>query len=557
MRRSEKKEMKSTYIIGHKNPDTDSICSALAYAHLKNETSEDKCYKAKRLGAVSPETRFVLDHFGVKEPELLTDIYPRMVDIPLHTVDPIDDKTSLKKAWDMMRDQKIVTLPILEEDRTLKGIITASDITYSDMDVYDNKVLSKAKTPYKNIVETLDGELVVGNMDSCVDSGKVLVSAANPDLMEKFIESGDVVIIGNRYDSQFCSIEAGARLLIVCMGTEVSNTIITLAKEKHCDIITTPHDTFIASRLISHSLPCEYFMTPKEKISCIYQSELIEEVQKIMTKSRFRYYPVLNTNNQFEGFASRRRLLEFDRRKVILVDHNEASQAVDGLEEGNIIEIIDHHKLGNLETMGPIFFRNQPVGCTATIITQLYHEHGVEITKPIAGLLVSAILSDTLMFRSPTCTPVDKTTAEMLAKIAEIDIEQYATDMFTAGSDLKGKTAAEICSQDFKKFNAGDIKFGVGQINSMSTEELGNIKETVVPYLPELAVSQKLDMVFFMMTNILEESTYLLMYGANTEEVVTTAFATEIQGQEAYLPGVVSRKKQLIPNLLVAFQKLG
>ena len=169
MRRSEKKKMKSTYIIGHKNPDTDSICSALAYAHLKNETSEDKCYKAKRLGAVSPETRFVLDHFGVKEPELLTDIYPRMVDIPLHTVDPIDDKTSLKKAWDMMRDQKIVTLPILEEDRTLKGIITASDITYSDMDVYDNKVLSKAKTPYKNIVETLDGELVVGNMDSCVD----------------------------------------------------------------------------------------------------------------------------------------------------------------------------------------------------------------------------------------------------------------------------------------------------------------------------------------------------------------------------------------------------
>ncbi|MEE1312899.1 MAG: putative manganese-dependent inorganic diphosphatase [Lachnospiraceae bacterium] len=548
--------MKSTYIIGHKNPDTDSICSALAYANLKNEISEEKCYKAKRLGEVNPETKYVLDYFGVKEPELLTDIYPRMVDIPLHTVEPIDAKTSLKKAWDMMREQSIVTLPILEKDGTLKGIITASDITYSDMDVYDNKVLSKAKTPYSNIVETLDGELVVGDMNSCIDSGKVLVSAANPDLMEKFIDPGDVVIIGNRYDSQFCSIEAGARLLIVCMGAEVSNTIMSLAKEKHCDIITTPHDTFIASRLISHSLPCEYFMTPEEKISCIYQSELIESVQNIMTKSRFRYYPVLNTNNQFEGFASRRRLLEFDRRKVILVDHNEASQAVDGLEEGNILEIIDHHKLGNLETMGPIYFRNQPVGCTATIITQLYHENGVEITKPIAGLLVSAILSDTLMFRSPTCTPVDKATAEMLANIAEINIEQYATDMFTAGSDLKGKTAAEICSQDFKKFNAGEIQFGVGQINSMSSDELKEIKDTVLPYLSTLVSEQKLNMVFFMMTNIIEESTYLIMAGENCEEVVTTAFATEVNESEAFLPGVVSRKKQLIPNLLVAFQKL-
>lgn len=548
--------MKSTYIIGHKNPDTDSICSALAYANLKNEISEDKCYKAKRLGDVSPETRFVLDYFHVQEPEFLTDIYPRMVDIPLHIVPPISGKTSLKKAWDTMREESIVTLPILEEDRTLKGIITASDITYSDMDVYDNTILSKAKTPYKNIVETLDGEMVVGDLEGCVSEGKVLVSAANPDLMEKFIEKGDVVIIGNRYDAQFCAIEAGASLLVICMGAGVSETITALAKEKGCSIITTKHDTFIASRLITHSLPCEYFMTPEEKVSCIYQSELIENVQNIMTKSRFRYYPVLNTNNQFEGFASRRRLLEFDRRKVILVDHNEASQAVDGLEEGNILEIIDHHKIGSLETMGPIYFRNQPVGCTATIITQLYDEHGVEIKKDIAGLLVSAILSDTLMFRSPTCTPVDKATAERLAKIAEIDIEPYATEMFTAGSDLKGKTAKEICYQDFKKFNAGDVQFGVGQISSMSADELEEIRDTVMPYLETLAAENGLDMVFFMMTNIIEESTTLLMYGENSDEVITTAFVTEAEEGSAYLPGVVSRKKQLIPNLLTAFQKL-
>lgn len=548
--------MKSTYIVGHKNPDTDSICSALAYTNLKNTISTDKNYKAKRLGDVSPETRYVLDYFGVEEPELLTDIYPRMTDISLHTVPAITGKTSLKKAWDTMRQEKIVTLPILKEDRKLDGIITASDITYSDMDVYDNKVLSKAKTPYKNIVETLDGELLVGDMESCVESGKVIVSAANPDLMEKFIDEGDVVIIGNRYDAQFCSVEAGASLLIVCMGAEVSKTIQSLAAEKGCDIITTPHDTFIASRLISHSLPCEYFMTPEEKISCIYQSELIENVQEIMTKSRFRYYPVLNTNNQFEGFASRRRLLEFSRREIILVDHNEPSQAVDGIEEGNVVEVIDHHKIGDLETMGPIYFRNQPVGCTATIVTQMYREQGVEIEKTIAGLLVSAILSDTLMFRSPTCTPLDKATAEELAKIAEIDIEQYATDMFTAGSDLKGKSASEICFQDFKKFSAGDVKFGVGQLNSMSTDELEEIKDMILPYLPTLIEEQGLNMVFIMLTNIIEESTCLLMAGMDCDDVVTTAFATEVNDSEAYLPGVVSRKKQLVPNLLTAFQKL-
>lgn len=548
--------MKSTYIVGHKNPDTDSICSALAYTNLKNTISKDKHYKAKRLGDVSPETRFVLNYFGVEEPELLTDIYPRMTDISLHTVPAITGKTSLKKAWDTMRQEKIVTLPILKEDRKLDGIITASDITYSDMDVYDNKVLSKAKTPYKNIVETLDGELLVGDMESCVESGKVIVSAANPDLMEKFIDEGDVVIIGNRYDAQFCAVEAGASLLIVCMGAEVSKTIQSLAAEKGCDVITTPHDTFIASRLISHSLPCEYFMTPEEKISCIYQSELIENVQEIMTKSRFRYYPVLNTNNQFEGFASRRRLLDFSRREIILVDHNEPSQAVDGIEEGNVIEVIDHHKIGDLETMGPIYFRNQPVGCTATIVTQMYREQGVEIEKTIAGLLVSAILSDTLMFRSPTCTPLDKATAEELAKIAEIDIEQYATDMFTAGSDLKGKSASEICFQDFKKFNAGDVKFGVGQLNSMSTDELEEIKDTILPYLPTLIEEQGLDMVFIMLTNIIEESTSLVMAGTDSDDVVTTAFATEVNDSEAYLPGVVSRKKQLVPNLLTAFQKL-
>jgi manganese-dependent inorganic pyrophosphatase len=549
--------MKSTYIIGHKNPDTDSICSALAYTYLKNAISENKCYKAKRLGAVSSETQYVLDYFGVEEPEYLTDIYPRIIDIPLHEVPAIEANTSLKKAWDTMREEGIVSLPILDEDQMLQGIITASDITYSDMDVYDNEVIAKAKTPYKNIVEILEGELVVGDINGCVQSGKVLVSAANPELMEEFIDPGDVVIIGNRYDAQLCAIEAGAKLLIVCMGVKVSHTIIELAKEKGCDIITTTRDTFITSRLLSHSMPCGYFMTPADKTVSIPTNELVENVQDLMTKSRYRYYPVININdNKFMGFASRRRLLDYERRKVILVDHNEASQAVDGLKEGEILEIIDHHKLGSLETMGPIYFRNQPVGCTATIITQIFDEHCVEIPKQIAGLLVSAILSDTLMFRSPTCTPLDKATAERLAKIAEINIEEYATAMFKAGSDLHGKTPKEICFQDFKKFNAGSVNFGVGQVNSMTADEVIEIKDMLLPYISELAKEEGLDMIYIMITNIIEESTLLIMTGDNAEEVVSVAFTTEAKDGTAYLPGVVSRKKQLLPNMLYAYQQL-
>jgi manganese-dependent inorganic pyrophosphatase len=549
--------MKSTYIIGHKNPDTDSICSALAYTYLKNAISENKCYKAKRLGGVSSETQYVLDYFGVEEPEYLTDIYPRIIDIPLHEVPSIDESTSLKKAWDTMRKEEIVTLPILNEDQTLKGVITASDITYSDMDVYDNEVIAKAKTPYKNIMETLEGKLIVGDENHCVDSGKVLVSAANPDLMAEFVNPGDVVIIGNRDDAQLCAIEAGAKLLIVCMGAEVSDAIKKAAEEKGCDIITTGRDTFIASRLISHSMPCGYFMTSSDKTVNIPTNELVEKVQDLMTKSRHRYYPVININdNKFMGFASRRRLLDYERRKVILVDHNEVSQAVDGLEEGEILEIIDHHKLGSLETMGPIYFRNQPVGCTATIITQLFDENCVEIPKQIAGLLVSAILSDTLMFRSPTCTPLDQATAERLAKIAEINIEEYATAMFKAGSDLQGKTPKEICFQDFKKFSAGNINFGVGQVNSMTADEVNEIKDMLLPYISELAAEEGLDMIYIMITNIIEESTLLIMTGENAEEVVSVAFTTEAKDGAAYLPGVVSRKKQLLPNMLYAYQQL-
>lgn len=547
-----KKNQNKTYVIGHKNPDTDSICSAIAYAYLKNKISEE-LHEASRAGQINSETQFVLDYFKVKAPKYIPDVRPQVKDIFVRETKGISHLMSLKKAWDYLRSEKIVTLPIIKEDKTLEGVITISDIATSDMDVYDGAVLAKAKTPYRNIVETLNGEMIVGDIEQIYDSGKVIIAAANPDVMEDYIEAGDIVILGNRYESQLCAIEMDAKCLVVCMGAKVSRTIQKLAAEKDCSIIETPYDTYTVARLVNHSMPVGYFMT-KEKLITFAMTDFTEDVQVVMAKNRFHEFPVLDKSGEYIGMVSRRSLISMERKKLILVDHNERSQAVDGYETAEILEIIDHHRIGNMETMGPVYFRNQPVGCTATIVTQMYRENGVEIPPQIAGLLCSAIISDTLMYRSPTCTPLDKITAEELAKIAGIDVEQYAKDMFTAGSNLREKTPKEIFHQDYKKFIAGEKTFGVGQITAMSKEELKEIKSRLIPYIENSLKEYGVDMIFFMLTNILEESTELIMEGTEATEVIKDAFAIKVEGKTVTLAGVVSRKKQLIPPIMGLLQ---
>ena len=547
--------MKKIYVIGHRNPDTDSICSALAYANLKNQTSDGEFeYEACRAGNVNGETKFVLEHFGVKAPEYVNDMRPRVTDININRIEGVEEECSIKEAGDRMRQIKQVSLPVLR-DRDLKGIVTISDIAYADMDVFDNEILAKSKTPYKNLISVLNGEMLVGSEDGVIENGKLSVSAASIEKMSEFIKPGDVVILANRADVQKAVIDIGAQCIIACMGTNLVEEVLNIAKEKGCRVIATGYDTFIASRLICQAIPVSYAMTPKDKLAVFSINDFVDDVKEEMTQKRFRYFPVLDADNKFVGLVSRRRLLEIDKKRLILVDHNEVSQAVEGLEECEIQEIIDHHRIGSLETMSPVYFRNQPVGCTATIVTQMYREQGVEITKPIAGLLCSAILSDTLMFRSPTCTPVDEQIARELAQIAEIDVEDYAKQMFRAGSDLKGKAADEIFYQDYKKFTANDVTFGVGQITSLDQSELDEIKEKILPYMESVRKEQGLNMVFFMLTNILEETTYLAMTGDESKEVIENAFQTETDGQIAVLPGVMSRKKQLIPNVLNIVQE--
>lgn len=549
-----KQQKKQIFVIGHKNPDTDSICSAVAYANLKNQISNDE-FIAKRAGQVNEETQFILNRFEVPAPDFVEDVGTQIKDITIRNLEGVSNGISLKNAWNLMRETNVVTLPITKADY-LEGLITIKDIVTAYMDVHDNRILSKAKTPYKNILDTLNGDLIVGDESGCFDQGKIVIATSNPDLMEGFIEENDMVILGNRYESQFCAIEMRASVLVLCLDHPISSTIKKLAEERGCVMITTPYDTFTAARLINQSAPISYFMCTENLIS-FQQEDYIENIKNIMANKRFRDFPVLDENGKYCGMLSRRYLLDMARKKVILVDHNEKAQAVEGLEEAEILEIIDHHRLGNMETMNPIFFRNQPLGCTATIVYQMYRENGVVIDPKIAGLLCAAIISDTLMYRSPTCTAMDRSVAEELAAIAGIHVEEFAKEMFNAGSSLKEKSIKEIFYQDFKTFNVNNMSFGVGQINSMNENELSDIKVRLLPYLEEHSLEQTHDMQFFMLTNIIEESTQLIYTGSNVTQIISSAFPQAEVISDAYLlQGVVSRKKQLIPALISAIQRL-
>ena len=547
---------RTTYVVGHKNPDTDSICSAIAYANLKNIVSNGKqTYIAGRAGAMNPETEFVLNKFGAEAPQYISHVMTQVRDMEIRETKGVSGSMSLKRAWEMMRDLGVVTLPITEGDK-LKGLISITDIATAYMDVYDNQMLSTAAASYKNILDTLDGEMAVGSEEGCFDKGEVVIATANPDVLEEYIHEGDMVVLGNRYESQLCAIEMKAAALILSMDAKVSLTIRKLAEERGCRIITTPYDTFTVARLLNQSMPISYFMK-SENLVTFNIKDKTEDIKEIMGKKRHRDFPVLDKEDRYLGMISRRNLMNVQKKKLILVDHNEESQAVNGIEFADIQEIIDHHRLGSLETLGPVFFRNEPVGCTATILYRIYKENDVEITKQIAGLLCSAIISDTLMFRSPTCTSIDRAAAEQLAQIAEINIEEYAKEMFAAGSNLGNKTADEIFYQDFKRFTVGDLKFGVGQINSMNDEELLALKHKILPFMKQ--VDAGVDAIFFMLTDIFNETTEMLFYGKRAKQMLEEAY---LLGAEDFkeegsctLRNVVSRKKQVIPAIVGSLQQ--
>ena len=542
-------------VIGHRNPDTDSICSAIAYAELKNKTSDLVC-EPRRAGKMNQETEFVLKKFGVKPPRMCTDVNPKIRDVDYREMPGIPGSTSLRKAWEIMRDQKIDTLPVTSADNELEGVITVKDIATANMDVFDTEILAKSKTSYKNILETLDGTMVVGSEDAVCATGRIRIGTATPEMLESTVEKGDIVILTNRYESQLCAIEKEAALLIICNGSKVGRTIQRIAEETGVAIMTTPEDTYAVGKLISQCAPISYYMT-RDDIMKFTLVTPVADVTRVMAKVRHRYFPILDEDGKYCGMVSRRNIIALRKRRIILVDHNEATQAVEGFDQAEILEIIDHHRIGSLETSGPVYFRNQPVGCTATIVTQMYDENGVTIPQKTAGLLLAAILSDTLVFRSPTCTPIDVNAATRLAKIAGVDINEFANEMFEAGEKLDGKTAEEVFLQDFKVFMCGDIRFGVAQGSYMTRKNLTAAEALLKPYLEEARNKQNVEDIYMLLTDVPKEESVVICDGRYAAGVLTDGFEIQPAADGSWtLPGVVSRKKQFIPALMTAYQEL-
>lgn len=540
-------------IIGHLNPDTDSICAAISYAYLKNQI-DDPIYEARRAGSLNRETAFVLNHFGFEEPPLITTVTPQIKDAEIQTQPKIDAHMSLYSAWQLMQDIKLDTLCVTDEKNDLTGLIAVKDIANANMSLSEPNLLSKACTSYANIVSTLNGTMTLGNPNDTVKDGNIRIGTSAAALSE-IVSSGDIVVVAGNHENQTVAVEHGASCLIVSCDADVSQDVITLAKARDCAIISTPRDTFEVARLLIMSMPVRKKMLT-EGILKFSVNTAIDDARKAMANSRHRFFPIINENGTFAGLISGPSLLKVRKKHVILVDHNERTQAVDGLEQAEIMEIVDHHRIGSIETTNPIIFRNVPVGCTCTIIFGLYHEYGVKIPKNIAGLMLSAILSDTLAFRSPTCTERDVIAGKKLAEICGEDIDTYSEAMFDAGADLSGRTAEEVFHGDYKVFSRGGVKFGVGQGSFMTESSRKAAEKLVGPFLETAAKTEELPLVFYMFTDVKSQTTEMLYYGANAESVLERAFDTKVKDGIATLPGVVSRKKQVVPSLMATLQTL-
>ena len=546
--------LRAIKVIGHRNPDTDSICSAIAYSRLKNILDPEHPCKPCRAGLLNRETEFVLDYFQVPAPQLYTDVSPQIRDVDIRIMEGVDGETSLRRAWMIMRDQQIDTLCIVDQEQRLKGVITVKDVATANMDGLDTHILEKAETSYQNILDILEGTVLVGNIEDKRVKGRIIIGSGSAEQIEKSISPGDIVIVANRSESQLAAIEMGAGCVVVCADSKVSRTIRMLAEEQGCIMIGTPKSTYVAGQMISQAAPIRHYMTENGLLTFTLNSS-VEAATKVMTSVRYRYFPVLDDEGRYVGVVSRRNMMGLHKKQLILVDHNEKNQAVEGIEQAEILEIIDHHRIGSMETDGPVYFRNVPVGCTSTIIYQMYEENGVEIDRTTAGLMLSAILSDTLMFRSPTCTAVDERTARKLAELAGVELEAYADAMFEHGGDVSGKTAEEIFNGDYKIFDSGAIRFGVGQGSYMVERNRKASEALIGPYLPVALEKQGLDYIFYMFTDVRGASTELLMAGKGAESLVSRAFQVEVQDGLAVLPGVVSRKKQLLPWIINALRE--
>ena len=546
--------MKDTvFVIGHKNPDTDSICSAIAYAEFKRKSG--MAAVAKRLGTLNRETEFVLKYFGVEAPDYLYTVKTQISDISIDVAFPVTPDISIKTTWSIMKANGIKTIPVVDTDKVLLGVVTVSDITGEYMDAHENRTIASTETPLKSIVETLNAEILCGGQEDFDTTGSVIIAATDPNDINEYVKPGDIVITGNRSDSQLKSVEAGANCMIITCGIIPEPEILELARQKRCVLLLTPFDTFTTARLINLSIPAGAIMSSANIVK-FNRHDYIDDIQEKMIKTRYRSYPVVDDHNKIKGFISRYHLISRNKKRVILVDHNEISQTVNGIEEAEILEIIDHHRLGDIQTIQPIFIQNEPLGSTSTIIANKYFEYGINPTKNIAGILCAAILSDTINFKSPTSTAKDQSTALKLAGISGIrDLGDFARQMFKEGASLKGKTPDEIFYQDFKEYVFAGRRIGMGQIFTIDQDSFGEIKRYMMDYMKNLCAMKNYHLLMLFVTDVLEEGSLVLCVGDEISLIEKTFGVSPIENS-AYLPGIVSRKKQVIPMISASLESL-
>lgn len=540
---------KNIFVVGHKNPDTDSICSAIAYANLKNQLG-GRTFEARRAGEISKETQFVLDYFQVEAPLMLENVGCVVEDAMLKQMPKTVLVDEPVKNLAQVISPRTSFVCVVDHENKLCGGVTINSLANRYVNELSQEGRGPLSIPLENACQILNAK-VVNPVDGLKElSGNLIVGAMSPETMVKYVQPGDILITGDRENAQLEAVNAGVSCLVITGNAMPSDEVISAAKAKNVLLLVTEHGTYRTARLLNMSITVAEIMYKEPVVFRCH--ELLEDVKKIMLEKGFIMYPVVDDEGYLQGILSLRDILSATKRKVILVDHNERTQAVEGLNEAEILEIIDHHRLGNMPTDAPIYFRNEPVGCTSSIVAAIYEEKGVEITRTMAGLMLSAILSDTLVFRSPTCTPRDKEIGEKLAKIAGVNIDEYAKAMFKAGSDFDDKTPGEIVQQDFKEFVYGESKVGVGQVSALDLTALLEKTDELKSYMESLNEENGYVLSALMLTDILAESTELLFVGS--EEIIKTAFAKEPHGNFVTLPGVVSRKKQIVPVLSNAFK---
>lgn len=542
---------KPIYVIGHRNPDTDSICSAIGYAHLKQSLGVNAV--AARAGKINKETKFALEYFHVEQPLLIPDLYPRVKDIAMDCKIVVRQHDTLRHLGEVLRHNDLRSIPVTDSQGILVGIVSVSDLAKRYFQELGMTNLSDMRVRYRDIIHATDSNVLVSGEEGETIKGQIRIAAGSVHTIKKLVKQNDIVLIGDRKeDIVLACIDQGISCLIVTGDGRIPAEAIEEAEKRGIFVLSTPYDTYTVARLINQCVPIRRIM--HDNPICFKPLDLLSDIKGTMEETNFRNYPVLE-NGRIVGLVSRDRLVVSEPVRVILVDHNERNQAVEGIEDAKIVEIIDHHRFGGISTSEPIYTHAEPVGCTATIVSNMHWQNDIDIPPSIAGLLLSAIISDTVLFKSPTCTPADKKAAERLAEIAKVNLNTYGLDMLKAGSSVGNMTPMEIVRNDLKEFTIGTYRVIVSQTSVMGTKEIMEKEDELIAAMKSICESEGFDMSLVMITDILEEATYLLFTGS-PRTLIGEAFRKDTSGTHLYLPGVMSRKKQIIPPLSEAVKRI-